>query len=153
MYRFVFITNRRVSSCSIILLAHQLLAWSSRLDSGKFHSTLSGSSTLVFFCHSHRFLQRLSSVSTTHHFPLTIMTPWEHFQRLLILLVRFIVPCPHLTHTVPCLANHRCNKTHWRVVHKFVAVRRTSVFFCEISFFFNNCGVVVRQIAVVTSCP
>ena len=50
-------------------------------------------STLVFFYHLHRFLQRLSpSVSTTHHSPLTIKTPWEHCQRLLIPLVRFIVP-------------------------------------------------------------
>ena len=50
-------------------------------------------STLVFFYHLHRFLQRLSpSVFTTHHSPLTIKTPWEHCQRLLIPLARFIVP-------------------------------------------------------------
>ena len=29
---------------------------------------------------------------TTHHSPLTLKTPWQHFQRLLIVLVRFMVP-------------------------------------------------------------
>ena len=61
---------------------------------GKCHSLLSGSSTLFFFYHSHRFRQRLASVFTTHHFSLTNKRPWEHVQRLLILLVRFIFPCP-----------------------------------------------------------
>ena len=78
--------------CSIILLAHQLLACSRRLDSGRCHSPLSGSSTLFFFYHSHRFRQRLASVFTTHHSSLTNKTPWDYFQRLLILMVRFLIP-------------------------------------------------------------
>ena len=108
--------------CSIILLAHQLLGCSRRLDSGKCHSALSGSSTLVFFYHSHRFRLRLASVFTIHHSSLTNKTPWEHFQRLLILQVRFLVPPLSLSSpppppppTVPFLANHRCNKTYWRL--------------------------------------
>ena len=79
--------------CSIIFLADQLLSCSRRSYSWKCHSPLSGSSAFFFFYHSHRFLQRLASVFTPHHSPLTIKTPWEQFQRLLILLVRFIVPC------------------------------------------------------------
>ena len=43
MYSLVFITNRRVSFCSVILLAHQLLACSRRSESGKCHSLLSES--------------------------------------------------------------------------------------------------------------
>ena len=86
--------NSRLSFfCSTILLAYQLLSCSRRSDSGKCHSPLSGSSTLVFFYHSHRFRQRLASVFTTHHSSLTNKRPLEHVQRLLILLVRFIFPC------------------------------------------------------------
>ena len=29
---------------------------------------------------------------TTHHSPLTLKTPWQHLQRVLIVLVRFMVP-------------------------------------------------------------
>ena len=43
MYSVVFITNRRASFCSTILLAHQLLACLRRSDSGKCHSPLSES--------------------------------------------------------------------------------------------------------------
>ena len=74
-------------------------------------STIRFITSCFFFHHSHRFRQRLASVFTTHHSSLTIKTPWEHFQRLLILLVRFIVPYPptppHPTPTVSCLANHQ----------------------------------------------
>ena len=152
-------TNRRVS----FLLNHligflTLILFSRRSDSDKCHFTLSGSSTLVLFYHSHRFRQRLASVFTTHHSSLTNKTPREHFQRLLILLVRFLVPqLPHPK--VPCLANHRCNKTYWRLTLRlstnkklYISSLQSNVsFLCEISFFFNNCGVDVRQVAVVTS--
>ena len=43
MYSVVFITNRRASFCSTILLGHQLLACLRRSDSGKCHSPLSES--------------------------------------------------------------------------------------------------------------
>ena len=43
MYSVVFITNRRASFCSTILLAHQLLACLRRSDIGKCHSPLSES--------------------------------------------------------------------------------------------------------------
>ena len=49
-------------------------------------------SALVFVYHLYRFWQRLHSVFTPHHSPLTLKTPWEeYFQWLLILLVRFLV--------------------------------------------------------------
>ena len=98
MYSFVFITNRRASFCSIILMAYQILACFSRSDGGKCHSSLSESleqaHQLLLSFTPHSFWQRLASVLTTHHSSLTNKTLGEHFQRLLILLVRFIVPQP-----------------------------------------------------------
>ena len=153
-------TNRRVSFLLNHLIGFLALICfpGVQIVSGKCHSTLSGSSTLVLFDHSQRFRQRLASVFTSHHSSLTNKTPREHFQRPLILLVRFLVPQLPLP-KVPCLANHRCNKTYWRLTlwlstnkKLYISSLQSNVsFLCEMSSFFNNCGVDVRQVAVVTS--
>ena len=79
-------------------MAYQILACFSRSDGGKCHSSLSESleqaHQLLLSFTPHSFWQRFASVLTTHHSSLTNKTLWEHFQRLLILLVRFIVPQP-----------------------------------------------------------
>ena len=100
LYSFVFITDRRVSfsQSSYQLINSQPIPGVQIVESAAINYYISkpetDSLTLVFFYHSHRFRQRLASVFTTHHSPLTNKTPWEHFQRLLILLVRFLVPQP-----------------------------------------------------------
>ena len=74
MYSLVFITKRRVSFCSVMLLAHQLLACS---ESGKCHSLLSESleqAHQLFFSFSSRTdsgreFPPPPKVFTTHPFP------------------------------------------------------------------------------------
>ena len=96
----LFITNRKVSfsESSYWLINSQPVPGVQIVESAALHYYISkpetNSLTLVLFYHSHRFQQRLASVFTTHHSSLTNKTPWEHFQHLLILMVRFLVPQP-----------------------------------------------------------
>ena len=104
LYSVVFISNRRVfiaQSCYCLINSYPV-SGVQIVESATLHYLKAWNrlwSTLVFFYHSHRFLQRLPSVFTTHHSPLTIKTPWEeHFQHLPILPVRFLVPQPPPPH-------------------------------------------------------
>ena len=117
---------------------HYLKAWNKLISS-------------CFFYHLHRFWQRLASVFTTHHSPLTLKTPWEHFQRPPTLLVRFIVPSPpprpitlasSLPSQLPTSQNLLALKP-WSLIRSCTKVRfdQTSVLSCEISCICNNCGV------------
>ena len=85
LYSLVFISNRRVfiAQPSYWLINSYPVSGVQIVESAPVYYLKACNrlwSTLVFFYHSHRFLQRLPSVFTTHHSPLTIKTPWEeHF--------------------------------------------------------------------------
>ena len=123
MYSLVFITNRRASFCSTILLAHQLLACLRGSDSGKCHSPLSESleQALINSC----FLLPLAQIPAET--PLSIHdSPFAADDQDTVGRTFSALPdpagkvsCPPAPppprRRVPYLPNHRCNKTYWRL--------------------------------------
>ena len=120
MYSFASMTYRKVSFCPIILLAHELLACSRSSDSGMCHSPLSerleqGLINSCFLLPPAQILAETPSLSI-HDSPFpadeqdtvgTFPAPPDPNGKVSCALA------PPLS--VPCVSNHRCNKTYWRL--------------------------------------